>query len=298
MAEQKPGRSGRAGILSRLTKRSPTTAVTAAETVAAPAKRAVPAAVKKPTPAKPAAAKATPAKKAATAAPAKATKPVSAKAAAKAAPTKVTPAKKTTPAKAGLIKAAPAKAAPAKAGPAKTTKAPAPVKPAPAAKAPVKPTPAKTTKAPAAKAAPAKPAKRAAPARSAGGGLLPTLPGDRPWTSAEVAEIRRVLQAEADDLRNEIEEASTAYDRGLFDNDPGPGDEADAGTVTFEREHNLSIAANSRDLLAQVERAVDRLEAGTYGICEVCGQPIGKERLKAFPKVTLCVSCKQRENRR
>ncbi len=117
------------------------------------------------------------------------------------------------------------------------------------------------------------------------------MPGDRAWTSAEVAHIRTALEQEAGDLRQEIEEASAAYDRSVFENDQGPGDEADAGTATFEREHDLSLAANSRDLLAQVERALDRLEAGTYGICEVCGNPIGKERLKAFPKVTLCVSC-------
>ncbi|MGH3743812.1 MAG: TraR/DksA family transcriptional regulator, partial [Mycobacteriales bacterium] len=70
------------------------------------------------------------------------------------------------------------------------------------------------------------------------------------------------------------------------------------GAATFEREHELSLAANSRDLLAQVTRALERLDAGTYGICEICGNPIGKERLKAFPKVTLCVTCKQREMRR
>jgi DnaK suppressor protein len=128
--------------------------------------------------------------------------------------------------------------------------------------------------------------------------LLPTLSGDRPWTSAEVAHIRTSLETEATDLREEIAAASEAYDRNLHDSDAGPGDEADAGTATFEREHDLSLAANSRDLLAQVERALERLDAGTYGICEVCGNPIGKERLKAFPKVTMCVTCKQRENRR
>ncbi|HVV29939.1 MAG TPA: TraR/DksA C4-type zinc finger protein [Mycobacteriales bacterium] len=127
---------------------------------------------------------------------------------------------------------------------------------------------------------------------------MPTLPGDRPWTPKEVAALRETLESEADDLRAEIDEASAAYDRSLQEGDPGTGDEADAGSATFEREHDLSLAANSRDLLAQVERALERLDAGTYGYCEVCGNPIGKERLKAFPKVTLCVTCKQRENRR
>ena len=125
------------------------------------------------------------------------------------------------------------------------------------------------------------------------------LPGDSPWTAKEVAAIRETLAREAVELSHEIEDASAAYDRAVREGDTGTGDDqADAGTATFEREHELSLAANSRDLLAQVERALERLDAGTYGICEICGNAIGKERLKAFPKVTLCVTCKQRENRR
>ena len=60
----------------------------------------------------------------------------------------------------------------------------------------------------------------------------------------------------------------------------------------------MSLAANSRDLLSQVERALQRLDNGSYGICENCGNPIGKARLQAFPRATLCVTCKQREERR
>ena len=60
----------------------------------------------------------------------------------------------------------------------------------------------------------------------------------------------------------------------------------------------MSLAANSRDLLSQVERALQRLDNGNYGICENCGNAIGKARLQAFPRATLCVSCKQREERR
>ena len=83
------------------------------------------------------------------------------------------------------------------------------------------------------------------------------------------------------------------------DSGEGAGDDqADAGTKTFEREHEMSLAANSRDLLSQVERALQRLDDHTYGICESCGNPIGKGRLQAFPRATLCVSCKQREERR
>jgi DnaK suppressor protein len=51
-------------------------------------------------------------------------------------------------------------------------------------------------------------------------------------------------------------------------------------------------------MLLQAERALARIEDGTYGICESCGNPIGKARLQAFPRATLCVTCKQREERR
>ena len=67
---------------------------------------------------------------------------------------------------------------------------------------------------------------------------------------------------------------------------------------TFERDHEMSLANNARDMLTQTERALLRIEDGSYGICESCGQPIGKMRLMAFPRATLCLSCKQREERR
>jgi DnaK suppressor protein len=60
----------------------------------------------------------------------------------------------------------------------------------------------------------------------------------------------------------------------------------------------MNLANNAREMLAQTERALLRIEAGTYGICESCGEPIGKMRLMAFPRATLCLSCKQREERR
>ena len=60
----------------------------------------------------------------------------------------------------------------------------------------------------------------------------------------------------------------------------------------------MSLANNSRELICQIERALARIEDGTYGGCENCGNPIGKARLQAFPRATLCVACKQREERR
>jgi RNA polymerase-binding protein DksA len=125
------------------------------------------------------------------------------------------------------------------------------------------------------------------------------LPGEKPWTKAELSKIRAELEAQAQELRGEITEAEQSWAALQRDSGEGAGDDqADAGTKTFEREHEMSLAANSRDLLSQVERALQRLEDNTYGICESCGNPIGKARLQAFPRATLCVTCKQREERR
>ena len=63
-------------------------------------------------------------------------------------------------------------------------------------------------------------------------------------------------------------------------------------------ELEFALTQNAQDLLDQGERALDRIDAGTYGVCESCGQPIGKARLLAFPRATLCVACKQRQERR
>ena len=77
-----------------------------------------------------------------------------------------------------------------------------------------------------------------------------------------------------------------------------PSWSADAGAKTYEREREIALTLNARDLVAQNERAIARIDAGTYGVCESCHKPIGKERLQAFPRATLCVACKQKEERR
>jgi DnaK suppressor protein len=138
----------------------------------------------------------------------------------------------------------------------------------------------------------AKKAAAAAPPRA-------TAPETDAWSAEELAEVRSELGAQATALRSEIDRAEVASEKLKRDQSTeGSGDEADAGSKTFEREHEMSLANNSRDLLVQVERALGRLDAGTYGRCEECGNAIPKARLQAFPRATLCVTCKQREERR
>lgn len=74
-------------------------------------------------------------------------------------------------------------------------------------------------------------------------------------------------------------------------------DYPDLGTDTFEREKDLSIELNVRALLDQIELALERMDAGDYGVCMNCGRDIGDERLEALPFTMLCISCKEEEER-
>jgi DnaK suppressor protein len=67
---------------------------------------------------------------------------------------------------------------------------------------------------------------------------------------------------------------------------------------TFERAKDLSILLGMEAKIADVERALERLEAGTYGVCEACGQPIGEARLEAWPAARFCRSDQARSERR
>lgn len=128
---------------------------------------------------------------------------------------------------------------------------------------------------------------------------LPVREGEERWTPAELQEVRAGLEQEMADLRAEIARVEDELADRMRNTSDGAGDDqADTGAKTFEREHEMAVAYNARDLLAQNERATQRIDAGTYGVCEMCGNPIGKARLQAFPRATLCVACKQREERR
>ncbi|MFD8387316.1 TraR/DksA family transcriptional regulator [Streptomyces sp. NPDC059679] len=130
-------------------------------------------------------------------------------------------------------------------------------------------------------------------------GDLAVRPGEEPWSAQEVAEARTELLAEAGRLRTEILASEQAITGLMRDSGDGAGDDqADTGTKNITREHELALAGNAREMLLQTERALERLDAGTYGLCENCGNPIGKARMQAFPRATLCVECKQRQERR
>jgi DnaK suppressor protein len=128
---------------------------------------------------------------------------------------------------------------------------------------------------------------------------LPVRPGEDPWTKAEINEVKQALIEDIARFESQIE-ISTAELVGLLrDGSEGAGrDPADVGSANFERDAEMSLANNAREMLDQSRLALRHIELGTYGSCDNCGQPIGKGRLQAFPRATLCVTCKQREERR
>jgi RNA polymerase-binding transcription factor DksA len=267
--------------------------------------------------AKKAAAKKAPAKKVAKKATAK--KATAKKATAKKAPAKKV-AKKAAPAKKAVAKKVAKKAAPAKK---------AAVKSIPVKKAPGKPFPSKTTLTVDEKSQtvsvstitapvvapvveerrlvmpppprPVKSGKKIAPLKPIKVAPTPVVVSENesPWTAAEIKAIKGEISKELDRLRSELAVVEQEMDALIQESGEGAGDDqADAGTKTFEREHEMSLVINARDMVLQTERALERIENKTYGNCEECGSPIGKARLQVFPRATLCMLCKQKEERR
>jgi RNA polymerase-binding transcription factor DksA len=268
-----------------------------------PGKKVVKKAAKK-APAKKAPAKKAAVKKVAKKAPAKkVAKKAPAKKVAKKAPAKKTPAKKNIPVKKAPVVKSPGRPYPSKVG--KTTLtvdeksqtvsvatvvAPtaAPVVEERRLVMPPPPRPVKSGK----KVAPLKPIKAAPTPVTASA-------GEAPWTAAELKSIRTDIAADLERLRRELAIVEAEMDDLIADSGEGAGDDqADSGTKTFEREHEMSLVINARDMVLQTERALERIDAKTYGYCEDCGAAIGKARLQVFPRATLCMICKQKEERR
>lgn len=128
---------------------------------------------------------------------------------------------------------------------------------------------------------------------------LPYREGEEPWTAEEIDEVIQELREEMGKHRRAIEQAEAELQNLLRDSTEGAGrDPADVGSANFERDQEMSLAANARDMLKQSELALRMIERGTYGRCESCGEPIGKGRLQVYPRASMCLSCKQRQERR
>jgi DnaK suppressor protein len=122
-----------------------------------------------------------------------------------------------------------------------------------------------------------------------------------PLSKKEITDLKGALLAERRDLKaqfDELEEQTFATNQSDLTGEMGFDEEyADAGTATFERERDLSLVNNLRDLMERIDKALAKIDEGTYGRCDRCGKPIEKLRLKALPYANLCIKDKQAEER-
>jgi RNA polymerase-binding transcription factor DksA len=206
-------------------------------------------------------------------------------------------AKKAVPAKKAAVSAPAKKALPAKKapGPAAAKKAPPAKKAAPAKKAPP------------AKKAVAKPEPAKKPARKpstvicplSGFEVKPERPGLSPKTverlQASLLEERARHVQQADELAAEAEQLAAEREGGdtQFDEESGEGD-----TINIERERDLLLSASAQQIVDEIDRALERIENKTYGLCLPAGRRISLERLEALPYAETCVDCKARAERR
>ena len=186
-----------------------------------------------------------------------------AKKAVKKAPVKKAAAKK-APAKKAPAKKAPAKKAPAKKAPAKKAAVKKAVKKAPAKKAPAK-------KAPVKKAAAKKAVKK--PKSPFGKKFIGEMKARLEEERAKYLHSEETYRAEADALIEGREPGDVQ-----FDEESGEGD-----TLAVERERDLALSNQARQAVEQIDAALDRIKAGTYGICVASGKSIPQERLRAIP---------------
>ena len=119
------------------------------------------------------------------------------------------------------------------------------------------------------------------------------------WTAEEMDEVLIDLGRQRERVTRVIADLEDEIAGLMKDAGDGAGhDQADVGATSHERDQDITLVSTERGLLEQIDRALEHLDAGTYGVCDSCAGAIGKMRLMAFPRATLCLSCKQREERR
>jgi DnaK suppressor protein len=146
-------------------------------------------------------------------------------------------------------------------------------------------------------------AKKAAPAKAgvatsgtSGAVRADRAPDEPELDGAFLAEQKKLLVQEragyvrqAEELKAEADSLALEHEPGdvQFDEEGGEG-----GTSNVDRELDLVLSAQARSAILEIDRAMVKIEAGTYGRCEQCGRPIPQARLQALPYASLCVACK------
>ncbi len=120
-------------------------------------------------------------------------------------------------------------------------------------------------------------------------------------SSVDVDRFRERLESERQRVRDAIENIHSenpgsigeeTEELSFQDNHMG-----DVATATFDREMASTLEENSTQVLGAIDAALARIEDGTFGVCQRCGQPIAEARLEALPWATLCIDCKRKQER-
>jgi len=110
---------------------------------------------------------------------------------------------------------------------------------------------------------------------------------------ANFAELQRLLKEEQAQLNHELEHLKAQMQSSSEGREGSPfGKREEGATEAFELEKSLALERKLNDALAEVNHALAKYEAGTYGICDACGIKIELARLEALPQASLCLACK------
>jgi DnaK suppressor protein len=105
--------------------------------------------------------------------------------------------------------------------------------------------------------------------------------------------LRSRLESEQKRLTSELEQLKASARPANERREGSPfGKREEEATETLELETRLALEKRVRDQLAEIEHALAKFEDGTYGLCDICGQPIDPARLEALPQANLCLNCK------
>jgi DnaK suppressor protein len=113
--------------------------------------------------------------------------------------------------------------------------------------------------------------------------------------AAELTRFRELLDEQRESLRRQLIDMGADPDAETVEGLEFDFGFADSAQSTAERNKVLAVIERLRENLRDIEAALAKIEKGTYGICERCGEPISPERLEAIPHARLCVRCKQKE---
>lgn len=112
---------------------------------------------------------------------------------------------------------------------------------------------------------------------------------------AELQSYRELLERLRDRIHGDVSQMTDETLGNTADNAGNlskvPTHQADEGTDVFDQEFDLSMIENDQETLHQIEEALDRVDAGTYGACLECGKPVAKPRLQALPYTRTCIEC-------